>query len=114
MDLCRDLSSRCIPEPEQLLQTGTSSSELMAFDSLHAASSSHLPVAFKCWCIRPIHQYLLAGDAHSVRFDDVQTANDVPSVRQYQEAIARHLLLAAPQLAEAFLLPLLSAYSSRK
>lgn len=87
----------------------------MAFDSLHAVTSSHLPVALTC-CrrTRPIHQNLVAGDAHPVSPGDVQTANDVPSVRQYQEAIARHLLLAAPQLAEAFLLPPLSAYSSRK
>ena len=43
-----------------------------------------------------------------------QATNDVGSVRQYQEAIALCLLLAAPHLAEGFLLPLLSDFGAKR
>lgn len=44
----------------------------------------------------------------------VLQANDVPTIRQYQEYVARHLLLAAPHLAAPTLLPILQDYAAKK
>lgn len=41
-------------------------------------------------------------------------ANDVPTIKQYQEVAARHLLLRAPQLAPAFLLEPLADHAAKK